>query len=260
MIGVGVDAGSRTIKCVAVNEAGNILASRVRDQGIRQAELASDLLSETLSAAGGGDTAATRIIATGYGRDAIAEANARVTEITCHARGVRQQTPGVRTIIDIGGQDSKVVRLDSEGFVHDFVMNDRCAAGTGRFIEIVADRLQVELTQIGELIALATAPACISSMCAVFAETEIVGLLATGVKPEDIMAGVLSSIASRMVTMVGRHVEKPVRFTGGVARIPGMDRALADALHCDVAIAETPQITGALGAALLAVEGKPMGP
>ena len=253
MICAGVDAGSRTIKCVVVDEEGEMLACRVRDQGIKQAALASALLADTLSSLdfSAGDVAMT--VATGYGRNSIVEADATVTEITCHARGVKAQVPDVRTIIDIGGQDSKVVRLDAKGFVRDFVMNDRCAAGTGRFIEIVADRLQVDLGGIGELVERSTAPASISSMCAVFAETEIVGLLATDVAPEDIMAGVLSSIASRIVTMTGRRAEEPVVFAGGVARIPGMDRALAEALHCDVSITNTPQVTGALGVALLAL-------
>jgi len=160
--------------------------------------------------------------------------------------------PEVRTIIDIGGQDSKLMRLNSDGSVTDFVMNDRCAAGTGHFLEVLATRLGVRLACLGEMAGKSRKPAIISSMCVVFAETEIIGLLASGATPEDIVAGVQGSIATRVAAMVGRNMTLPVVFTGGVAMVPGMDAALAAALGNPVIVAPRPQLTGALGAAILA--------
>jgi predicted CoA-substrate-specific enzyme activase len=179
-------------------------------------------------------------------------ADTTITEITCHAVGVRHLVPTAQTVIDIGGQDSKLVRLDANGKVRDFAMNDRCAAGTGRFLEVVADRLGLALGDLGPMAAQSRSPAAISSMCVVFAETEIIGLLAGGRAREDIVAGVQTAIASRIVAMAGRNVEAPIVFTGGVARISGMETALQTALGQPVAISPEPQMTGALGAALLA--------
>jgi predicted CoA-substrate-specific enzyme activase len=165
---------------------------------------------------------------------------------------VRQVAPDARTIIEVGGQDSKLIRLDANGAVRDFAMNDRCAAGTGRFLEVIASRLGVELAALGALAAQSHSPASISSTCVVFAETEIVGLLASGVPPEDIVAGVQLSMSRRVVAMAGRSAEPPVVFTGGVAMVPGMAEALQHALNQPVRVAPDPQLTGALGAAILA--------
>jgi len=191
-------------------------------------------------------------VATGYGRNTVDFADTTITEITCHARGVRHLVPDARTVIDIGGQDSKLIRMNPRGAVQDFVMNDRCAAGTGCFLEVVAKRLDLTLDALGDVAGRSRTPAAISSMCVVFAETEIIGLLAAGTSPEDIVAGVQTSIATRVASMAGRSVESPVVFTGGVAMIPGMDAALQSALGCPVAIAPQPQLSGALGAAILA--------
>jgi predicted CoA-substrate-specific enzyme activase len=194
------------------------------------------------------------MVATGYGRKLISQADATVTEITCQAWGVRHCVPETRTIIDIGGQDSKLVRLKDDGSVADFVMNDRCAAGTGRFLEVLAAQLGVKLTALESLVRRSSKPATISSMCVVFAETEIVGLLASGVFPEDILTGVQTAIATRIAAMSGRHLSDPVIFTGGVALVPGMAEALKDMLGKAVRIAPQPQLTCALGAALLAAD------
>ena len=195
-----------------------------------------------------------RIVGTGYGRNALDWADEVVTEITCHARGVKHLHPEARSIIDIGGQDSKMIFLDASGTVRDFVMNDRCAAGTGRFLEVVSGRLEIGLESLGARAALATEPVSISSMCVVFAETEIIGLLATGETPENIIAGVQKSIARRIVSMAGRTIEGPVLFTGGVALIPGMDKVFAEALDFPVGISTCPQMTGAIGAAITAAK------
>jgi len=252
----GIDAGSRAIKVIVYDTTtARVAASGIHDQGIEQAVLAEKLLEDTLAQHGIPRAAVERSVATGYGRDMIACADTTITEITCHARGVYHEHPEAKTVVDIGGQDSKLLRLDGNGAVRDFAMNDRCAAGTGRFLEVVAQRLDVQLTALGELAQAADRPAAISSMCVVFAETEIIGLLASGESPANIVAGVQSSIASRIASMAGRNVAEPVFFTGGVSLVPGMDHFLEESLGRPVTVAEHPQYTGALGAALLAAQG-----
>jgi len=255
MLYAGIDAGSRTIKAVLLDASEHsIRGSAVISQGVRQADLAEELFERVLLEAGVERAGVSTVVSTGHGRDAVRCADRRVTEITCHARGVAHIHPAARTVIDIGGQDSKVLHLQDGGRVREFVMNDRCAAGTGRFLEIVARWLDLSLEASGEAAMAADQPAVISSMCAVFAETEIIGLLAEGESPENIAAGVQSSIAARVSSMAGRRVETPVFFTGGVALIPGMGSAMESAVGHPVTVAENPQLTGALGAALLAVD------
>lgn len=249
----GIDAGSRAIKVVVYDaERGRVLGRAMRDQGTRQEELAGDALDALLSECGMERREVGRIVATGYGRAALGFADETITEITCHARGVREQAPEVGTVIDIGGQDSKAIWFDARGAVRDFAMNDRCAAGTGRFLEVLAGRLGMGVGKLGEQAAGSESPTPISSTCVVFAETEIVGLLAANADPRDIAAGVLKSIATRMAAMMGRRAKEPVLLTGGVARVAGMAERLGDALGCAVGLAEHPEYTGALGAALLA--------
>jgi (R)-2-hydroxyacyl-CoA dehydratese activating ATPase len=255
MIYAGIDAGSRTIKIVLIDEATRkVVASGVADQGVKQAVLAAQLFDRVLKDARTGCRGVRRVVATGYGRDALTFADSAVTEITCHAHGVRCQRRDARTIVDIGGQDSKVIRLDGGGRVSEFVMNDRCAAGTGRFLEVVTERLGVRLADLGKLAGRAKKPAVISSTCVVFADTEIIGLLAAGTAPANIVAGVRKSIATRIAAMVGRNAFAPVIFTGGVALIPGMARALELAIGHPVHVARHPQLTGAMGAAILAAD------
>lgn len=253
MICAGIDAGSRSIKVVLFDsEQRHILSVGIADQGVEQERLAMELFEWTLGEAGLTRSQVTGVVATGYGRNGIRFADTAITEITCHARGVHHLAPEARTIVEIGGQDSKLIRLEAGGRVRDFAMNDRCAAGTGRFLEIVSARLGVGLEALGELSRASTRPAIISNMCVVFAETEIIGLLAQGTAAADIAAGVQNAISSRIVSMAGRGVEPPVYFTGGVALQSGMVQALAEALSCEVRVAPQPQFTGALGAALLA--------
>jgi predicted CoA-substrate-specific enzyme activase len=255
MIVAGIDAGSRALKIALVDGAGGkLLATALVDQAIAQCRLAQELLNATLAERGLARSDVGRIIATGYGRNLIDFADGTITEITCHARGVRQACPSVRTIVEIGGQDSKVIRLGAGGQVEDFAMNDRCAAGTGRFLELVGARLDTDLSRLGEMALGSRCTAAISSMCAVFAETEIIGLLASGTATADIAAGVQSAIARRMVALAGRKAVAPVVFTGGVALVQGMDRALARAFGQPVSVAPMPQMTGAIGAALLGRE------
>jgi predicted CoA-substrate-specific enzyme activase len=221
---------------------------------VEQARLAGELFAQTLRDASLERAQIAAVVATGYGRAAVNFADTTVTEITCHAQGVHYLVPTARTIIEIGGQDSKLICLDDGGRVRDFCMNDRCAAGSGRFLEIVAARLGVVLDTLGHLSRASIRPALISNMCVVFAETEIIGLLAQGTAASDIAAGVQNAIATRVAAMAGRVVIPPVYFTGGVALQSGMVQALAQALSQPVSIAPTPQFTGALGAALAAIQ------
>jgi len=253
MICAGVDAGSRTTKVVLLDSDGlGVVASGVVDQGIDQDELAGNLLRRLLRDNGIDEGQVATVVGTGYGRKLISFADKTITEITCQAWGVRHGMSDARTVIDIGGQDSKLLRLNADGTVGDFVMNDRCAAGTGRFLELLAARLGVKLDRLGELAGRSQNPAIISSMCVVFAETEIIGLLASGTTPEDIVAGVLASIATRVAAMSGRNLTSPIVLTGGVAMVPGMDAALSAILGQRISVASQPQLTCALGAAILA--------
>jgi len=253
MICAGIDAGSRAIKIVLIDaESMQIVAKGLADQGVEQDKLVSELFAQVLKEGGVSREDVAAIVATGYGRNAVSMAETTITEITCHAAGVHHLVPEAMTVIDIGGQDSKLLRLDGSGKVRDFAMNDRCAAGTGRFLEVVAQRLDTELKSLGRMAAVSRRPAAISSMCVVFAETEITGLLASGTASADIVAGVQTAIAERTIAMAGRSVEPPVIFTGGVAMISGMDAALQRALGQTVTVSPDPQMTGALGAAILA--------
>ncbi|MEA3224805.1 MAG: acyl-CoA dehydratase activase [Planctomycetota bacterium] len=253
MICAGIDAGSRAIKIVLIDaESMKVVAKGLTDQGVEQDKLVSELFEQVLKNDDVSREDIGAIVATGYGRNAISIADTTITEITCHAAGVHHLVPEAMTVIDIGGQDSKLLRLDASGRVRDFAMNDRCAAGTGRFLEVVAQRLDTELESLGRMAAESQSPASISSMCVVFAETEITGLLASGTASEDIVAGVQTAIAERIIAMAGRSADPPVIFTGGVAMISGMDAALQAALGQVVTVSPDPQMTGALGAAILA--------
>ena len=253
MICAGIDAGSRAIKTILIDtENMQVIAKGLADQGVEQDRLASGLFKRVLKKNGIDKKDIAAIVATGYGRNAVSIADTTITEITCHAVGVHNLVPDAMTVIDIGGQDSKLLRLDTAGRVRDFVMNDRCAAGTGRFLEVTAKRLGVGLESLGQMVANSSNPAAISSMCVVFAETEITGLLASGTASEDIVAGVQASIAARIISMAGRSAETPIIFTGGVAMVSGMTEALQTALGQNVTVCLDPQMTGALGAAILA--------
>jgi (R)-2-hydroxyacyl-CoA dehydratese activating ATPase len=260
MICAGIDAGSRSIKALLFDTArAQILASGLTDQGVEQERLATELFTKLLREVGLERSQISGVVATGYGRNAIRFADTTITEITCHARGVHHLAPDARTIVEIGGQDSKVISLEDGGRVRDFAMNDRCAAGTGRFLEMVAARLNMDWEQLAELGRQSKKPALISNMCVVFAETEIIGLLAEGQPLPDVVAGVQNAIATRVAALAGRFIAPPVYFTGGVALLAGMARALEEVLACAVRVAPQPQFTGALGAALSAAAIKPPG-
>jgi predicted CoA-substrate-specific enzyme activase len=254
MIGCGIDAGSRAMKVVLMEApTRRVISTAHADQRPDQARLADELLERALDVAGFERKEIGRTVGTGYGRLLIAAANTTVTEITCQARGVRDLIPDVRSIVDIGGQDSKVIFLDEQG-VRDFAMNDRCAAGTGQYLEMTARRLDVSLPELGRLASSSFRPAAINSLCAVFAESEIISLLAMGAATEDIAAGVFRSVTRRVAVLAGLKAGPPVVFTGGAALIPGMERFLAEALDRPLTTARDPQLTAARGAALIACD------
>jgi len=248
----GVDVGAATAKAVILND-NNVLASSVIPTGFSAAGAGEAVTKEALEKAGLAMGDLEYIVSTGYGRRAITFANKVLTEIICHAAGVSWLMTEARTIIDIGGQDSKVIGLDDNGNVTNFVMNDKCAAGTGRFLEVMAGVLGVEISEMGPVSLLGQDPCQISSTCTVFAESEMVSLRAEGRNREDIIAGIHKALARR-VAIMGAPVgfKKEVVFTGGVAKNVGIKKALEDELGLEILIPEEPQIVGALGAALLA--------
>lgn len=250
---LGVDLGSTTAKAVVVDEAGAIVSSATIAMGAVSRAGMEKAVTTALARAGIGREDLAGTVSTGYGRRLVPGAQKSFTEITCHARGTAAMVPGVRLVIDIGGQDSKAILVDSDGLVEEFAMNDRCASGTGRFYEVLARAIEVDLAELGELAMEGTQDLEVSSMCATFAETEIVSLLAQDLPVTDIAASVHRAIAARtlaLVAQVGRHT--PVVLTGGVAKNPAAVHFLSRALGAEVLVPAQPQITGAYGAALIA--------
>ena len=200
-------------------------------------------------------SAVERIVATGYGRNSVDFAHKAVTEITCHAKGAYFQNPAIRSIIDIGGQDSKAIALNEAGGVREFAMNDKCAAGTGRFLEVMARALEVDLDGFGAMSLTAENPARISSLCTVFAESEVISLISKGARRADIIAGIHESVAARVAAMANRvGVTAPVMMTGGVAHNIGVVRALEAKLGYPIEVSAYAQENGALGAACIAAD------
>ena len=255
MIGIGIDIGSTAAKVAVVDGEGSLAWTCVQPTGYSSVDAAERLRGE-LAAAGydvtGDDV---RVIATGYGRVAVPYANKVVTEITCHARGAHHLDPAVRTVIDIGGQDSKVIRLSESGAVETFAMNDKCAAGTGRFLEMMARTLQMKLPEMSELGLDWHNDVTISSMCTVFAESEVVSLIARSTAPADIIHGLNKSVAGKTAALARRTGGVvPFMMTGGVARNRGVVKELETALKAPVEVSEYSQLCGSLGAALFALE------
>ena len=255
---LGVDLGSLSCDAVLLDSSGEVLASSVVLTGARNREAIARATEDVLRIAGIGEDQITATVSTGYGRDRVEKRLAAVTEITCHARGIKSLFSDTQVLIDIGGQDSKAVRLDSGGQVADFAMNDKCAAGTGRFLEAMARALQVDIEELGELDVGASGNVTLSSMCTVFAESEVVSLIAEGVEVSEIASGLNRAIASRIVALVRRLVPSTdglrIAMSGGVAHNGGVVRALSAALNTEIAVPRQPDTVGALGAALIARE------
>jgi len=245
----GVDIGSTMTKVVIMGK--EIIASVFGPTGPEHRKLANKVMDKVLAKANLPFDEITYVVATGYGRINVPFADKQITEISCHARGISSLLPTARTVIDIGGQDSKGIKL-SDGRVVNFVMNDKCAAGTGRFLEVIAEALGVKLDDIGRLSLAAKNDVPISSTCTVFAEQEVVGKLAEGVPVEDLLAGLHKAISTRIYGMVSRlKIERDVVVTGGGAKNIGLVKALQTKLGFPVLLPPEPLLTGAIGAALL---------
>lgn len=257
MVGIyfaGIDLGSTMTKVVIMNRDEETCASVVSHTGAEHRQLANLVMEEALKQAGLSFDEISYVIATGYGRINVPFADRQLTELTCHARGVASFFPNVRLAIDVGGQDAKGLKING-GKLVDFVMSDRCAAGTGRFLEVIADTLGLKLEDLGDISLRATQKVTISSTCTVFAELEVINRLSEGIPLADIVAGLHDAIASRVARMVRRlKIEPDVVFTGGVAKNIGVVKALKENLGCDVFVPEEPLLSGAKGAALLAKE------
>ena len=245
----GVDIGSTMTKVVIMNDS--VLASVIGPTGPEHRKLANRVMEEALKKAKLSFEAITYVVATGYGRINVPFADKQITEISCHARGIAYLLPEARTVIDIGGQDSKGIKL-KDGRAVDFVMNDKCAAGTGRFLEVAADELGVSLEDMGKLALEAKNAVRISNICTVFATQEVTAKLSEGAALPDIIAGLHEAIATRVHGMLRRlKIEREVALTGGGAKNIGLVRALEAKLGFAVQVPPEPLLTGAIGAALL---------
>ncbi len=252
----GIDLGSTMTKTVIIDQAENICAFSVRHTGAEHRRQAGEAMAEALQKGGIALEDIAYVVATGYGRINVPFADKQITELSCHARGLVKWFPHVRLAIDIGGQDSKGMQIQN-GKLEDFVMNDKCAAGTGRFLEVLASTLGIKVEDLAGLSSRAKGRAEISSPCTVFVRQEVADLLSRGTPIEDIVAGLHYSIASKVAQMVKRlKIEPDVVFTGGVARNSGVVKALEECLQCRLLVPDEPLLSGAFGAALLARESR----
>ena len=252
---MGIDFGSTTAKTVILDVNGEIVAWNVAHMGTVSGGGVSASVSAALEEAGLSQADMERTVSTGYGRRMLEIAEKNYTEITCHARGAVAMVPEARLIIDIGGQDSKVIAVDEKGLVIQFAMNDRCAAGTGKFFEALARAMEVDLGEMGDVALRATQELKISRMCATFAETEVISLLAEGQSKPDVLGAVHAAVANRTLGLVSRVGKVgPVVMTGGVAKNPAAVHHIERLLGQKLLLPAAPQIAGALGAALLALD------
>jgi len=253
----GIDIGSVSTKAVLINKEGEILAFSLIPTGYDRRQSGAEALKLALDKSGKSKKDIEYTVSTGYGRRAF-ESDKALPEIICHARGTRALFPEARTIIDIGGQDSKVIQLDEAGMVLRFEMNDKCAAGTGRFLEVLTERiLNLPIEELGPLALKSKDPCTLSSVCTVFAESEVLSLLSEHKAREDIAYGISKAIARRVVGMgAGGQINynEPIVFSGGVARNVGVVKAIEEELGKKVIVPPEPQITAALGAAIFAQE------
>ena len=255
VIVAGVDAGSLSAEAALLNEKKEVIAASVLPLGGCSLRASEEALKAALAQAGLAMKDLAYIVATGCGREISPHASARVTEITCIARGAYSLVPSCGTIIDIGGQDTKVIRVNERGIVTEFDMNDKCAAGTGRFLEVMASALDVKLTEMGQKSLTYQEDIQISSVCTVFAESEVISLQSQGKPVNDILRGIHRAIADRTIGLLERiGIRKDVVMTGGVAKNIGVVRALEEKLGLSLVIPKEPQIAGAIGAAHIALQ------
>ncbi len=255
MLVAGVDVGSTTTKAALLDENKVVRALALVDTGANVVRAADRAFRETLDKSGAEEWDVVFTVGTGYGRYRVPFGDLQVTEISCHAKGASFFFSGTRTILDMGGQDTKAIRVSEVGEVRDFCMNDKCAAGTGRFLAAAAQVLGLSLDEVGEVAARSKKPLKITNVCTVFVEQEIMMHLARGCQVEDVLAGVHAAIAGRSVALLRRvGLNEEITFTGGVARNAGMVRALEDRLKLNLNVAPESQHIGAIGAALFAWE------
>ncbi len=251
----GIDVGSTQTKAVLMDAARSVVARTLIPTGANVKQAGQKALDAMLAESGVARADVKFVVGTGYGRYKIEAGDAQVTEISCHARGAQMIFPLTRTVIDMGGQDTKAIKVGPDGSVLDFCMNDKCAAGTGRFLAAAADVLGLTLDEIGEISLRGTKPIRLTSVCTVFVESDIMSYMAQKKKVEDILAGVHLAIAVRTISLVRRvGTEEEVSFTGGVARNIGMVRALEEKLGTRLNVGPDSHFMGALGAALFAVD------
>ena len=252
---MGIDSGSTSTNAVIMDGERKIVASAVVRTGAKSGESAQKILGEILGKAGLAREEIAWIVSTGYGRVSIDFADENVTEISCHGRGAHYFNPKVRTILDIGGQDSKAIHLSEAGEVTDFVMNDKCAAGTGRFLEMIARTLEIDVDELGTVALQSTEDIEITSMCSVFAESEVISLIANNKEKADIANGVCRAIAGKAYSLLKRvGMEETFMMTGGVAKNPGVVRAVEEKIQSRLYICPEPEVVGAAGAALYALD------
>jgi predicted CoA-substrate-specific enzyme activase len=251
----GVDVGSTQTKAVLIDERRRIVGRALTETGSNVMRAAENAYHQARAAGEIREEEIEYVVGTGYGRYKVTFGNTQVTEISCHGRGAVQMFPATRTVVDMGGQDTKAIRVSAAGEILDFCMNDKCAAGTGRFLGAASAALRIPLDQLGPTALRGERPVKISTTCTVFAESEILSWLGKGKRIEDILLGVHQSIATRSAGLLRRvGVEEQVTFTGGVARNSAMVAALQERLATKVNVSEEAHFMGALGAALFALD------
>jgi predicted CoA-substrate-specific enzyme activase len=259
MITAGIDIGSRASKAVVLKD-GKILSSYIGDTGAESVVTSKMTIAQTLAGTGLKIDDLDYIVATGYGRVLVPFANENISEISCHARGINYYFPSVRTILDMGGQDCKAISVDNEGRVTNFVMNDKCAGGTGRFLEMIADVLNLQLTEIGGYALQSKSAIPFNTICAVFARTEAVAYLRKGVAKSDILAGLHEAISIRCLNLLKKvSIQSDFSISGGIAKNQGMVAKIKEKVGLEPLLAPDPQLAGCLGAAIFArdrAEGK----
>jgi predicted CoA-substrate-specific enzyme activase len=249
---LGVDLGSRSTKCVIIDGDLKMVCGLARASDTEPDKLVETMIGEMLKKASIDRGDIRYIVSTGYGRDSLSISDRKITEITCHAAGAHHFYRETGTVIDIGGQDSKVISINEKGKPVDFIMNDKCAAGTGKFIEMMSRTLNIPIEELGRFDQKASKKISINSICTVFAESEVISLMAEKETRENIIRGLHTGVAERTLGLVERIGMKPqVTMTGGVARNPGVVRALERCLKVKMNIPEEPELTGAFGAAIL---------
>jgi predicted CoA-substrate-specific enzyme activase len=253
----GIDVGSLTTDAVILNETAELLGYSIVSTGASSTEAAEAAFEKALDMAGVHRGQIKEVVATGYGRVSVPFAHKKVTEISCHSLGAYTLFPDTGTVIDIGGQDSKVIRVGLEGKVLDFTMNDKCAAGTGRFLEVMAAKLRISLDEMGSFSLKGEKEARISSVCTVFAESEVVSLVARNHPREEIIRGLHRAIVNRVWSMIGTvGIHGEVTMSGGVAKNKGVVALMEEKLGKPIHVYQEPQIVGAFGAALFAAREK----